>query len=43
MITGVGHTGIVVRDMEKMVAFYRDMFGFEVVLIRKLMGKKQTV
>ena len=29
MITGLGHTGVVVRDMDKMIAFYKDIFGFD--------------
>ena len=31
MITSMNHTGFVVRDMEKAVAFYRDVVGMEVV------------
>jgi catechol 2,3-dioxygenase-like lactoylglutathione lyase family enzyme len=27
MITGLGHVGIFVRDLEKMVAFYREVDG----------------
>ena len=30
MITGLGHVGIFVRDLEKMVAFYRDFLGLQV-------------
>ena len=30
MITGLGHIGIFVRDLEKMVAFYRDFLGLQV-------------
>ena len=30
MITGLGHVGIFVRDLEKMVAFYRDFLGLRV-------------
>jgi catechol 2,3-dioxygenase-like lactoylglutathione lyase family enzyme len=40
MITGVGHTGIVVKDMDKMIAFYRDNFGFEKVLDTQVEGKE---
>ena len=40
MITGVGHTGIVVKDMDKMVAFYRENFGFEKVLDTQVEGKE---
>jgi catechol 2,3-dioxygenase-like lactoylglutathione lyase family enzyme len=29
-ITGLGHVGIFVRDLEKMVAFYRDFLGLKV-------------
>ena len=30
MITGIRHTGIVVTDMEKALAFYRDLLGLKV-------------
>ena len=40
MITRVGHTGVVVKDMDKMIAFYRDTFGFEVVLDTNVEGKE---
>ena len=40
MITGVSHTGIVVKDMDIIVAFYRDVFGFVVVLDRTVKGKE---
>ena len=40
MITGVGHTGIVVNDMDKMIAFYQDNFGFEKVLDTQVGGKE---
>ena len=40
MITGVAHTGLVVRDMDRMIAFYRDAFGFEVVLDTQVSGKE---
>ena len=29
-VTGLGHVGIYVRDLERMVAFYRDLLGMEV-------------
>ena len=32
MVTGISHTGIVVKNMDQMVSFYHDAFGFEVVL-----------
>ena len=31
MITGLNHTGLVVQDIEKQVAFYRDVIGLRVV------------
>jgi hypothetical protein len=31
MLGNVAHIGITVRDMEKAVAFYRDLLGFEVL------------
>lgn len=40
MITGVSHTGIVVRDMEIIVAFYRDVLGFQVALDTTVKGKE---
>lgn len=36
MIEGLEHVGIGVRDLEKSVAFYRDMLGFEVAMERDL-------
>jgi len=30
MITGIDHTGLVVKDIEKELAFYRDVIGLEV-------------
>ena len=30
MITGIDHTGLVVKDIEKQLAFYRDVIGLEV-------------
>src|SRR5260370_10376934 len=29
-VTGLGHVGIYVRDLERMVAFYRDVLGMRV-------------
>ena len=29
-VTGLGHVGIYVRDLERMVAFYRDLLGMQV-------------
>ncbi len=40
MITAVGHAGIVVKEMDKMIAFYRDTFGFQVVLDTQVGGKE---
>ena len=40
MITGMGHTGLVVKDMDKMIAFYQDNFGFEKVLDTQVGGKE---
>jgi catechol 2,3-dioxygenase-like lactoylglutathione lyase family enzyme len=40
MITGLSHTGLVVKDMEKMIAFYRDIFGFEVILDTAVSGQE---
>lgn len=31
MITGMNHTGFVVRDLDKAVEFYRDVLGLQVV------------
>ena len=28
-VLGLGHVGIYVRDLSRMVAFYRDVLGFE--------------
>ena len=30
MITGFNHSGFVVKDLEKMVSFYRDDLGLEI-------------
>lgn len=40
MITALTHTGLVVKDMDTMVAFYRDTFGFQVVLDTQVSGKE---
>ena len=32
MIRGLHHVAIATNDVERMVAFYRDLFGLEVVL-----------
>jgi glyoxylase I family protein len=40
MITGLGHTGLVVKDMDRMIRFYRETFGFEVVLDTQISGKE---
>ena len=40
MITALSHTGLVVKDMETMVAFYRENFGFQVVLDTQVSGKE---
>jgi catechol 2,3-dioxygenase-like lactoylglutathione lyase family enzyme len=40
MIAGMSHTGVVVKDMERMVSFYRDIFGFQVVLDTQVSGKE---
>jgi catechol 2,3-dioxygenase-like lactoylglutathione lyase family enzyme len=40
MIIGMGHTGVVVRDMDKVSAFYREVFGFQVVLDTTVGGKE---
>lgn len=42
MVTGISHTGIVVRNMDDMVSFYRDAFGFEVVLDAAVPPGKET-
>jgi catechol 2,3-dioxygenase-like lactoylglutathione lyase family enzyme len=40
MITGLSHTGVVVKNMENMIAFYRDTFGFKVLLDTQVSGKE---
>ena len=32
MITGFNHSGFIVKDMDKMLAFYRDTLGLDVVV-----------
>ena len=32
MITGFNHSGFIVKDMDRMLGFYRDMLGLEVVV-----------
>ena len=31
MVIGLNHAGVVVKDLEKAVAFYRDVIGLEVM------------
>ena len=38
MITRMNHTGFVVRDLDKAVAFYRDVVGLEVRVTREREG-----
>ena len=38
MITRINHTGLVVREMDRSVAFYRDALGMEVVDTRERNG-----
>jgi catechol 2,3-dioxygenase-like lactoylglutathione lyase family enzyme len=40
MITGLSHTGLVVKDMDRMVTFYRDTLGFQVILDTVVGGKE---
>ena len=40
MITGLSHTGLVVRDMGKMIDFYHDTFGFQKILETTVSGKE---
>jgi len=40
MITGLSHTGVVVKNMENMIAFYRDTFGFQIALDTQVSGKE---
>ena len=32
IVTGIGHTGIVVQDLDKAIAFYRDVLGLELMV-----------
>ena len=38
MITGMNHTGFVVRDLDRSMAFYRDVVGLQVVASRERQG-----
>ena len=40
MITGLSHTGLVVKNMDEMISFYKDIFGFEMVLDTRVEGKE---
>src|SRR4030042_1431469 len=40
MITSVGHAGIVVKNMDKMVTFYKEVFGFEVIVDTRVGGQE---
>jgi glyoxylase I family protein len=40
MITGIDHTGLGVRDMERSLAFYRDILGFKVVVDMPYSGEE---
>ena len=40
MITNLAHAGFAVSDMDTMVSFYRDIFGFQVVLDTSVSGKE---
>jgi catechol 2,3-dioxygenase-like lactoylglutathione lyase family enzyme len=40
MITGVMHTGLVVKDMDPMIHFYSENFGFQKVLDTQVGGKE---
>ena len=39
MISRVSHTGLVAKNMEKMVKFYCEFFGFEVIMDSEVTGK----
>jgi glyoxylase I family protein len=38
MLTGIHHTSITVSDMERSIAFYRDMLGFELIWDSRALG-----
>ena len=40
MIKGVAHTGLVVEDMDRMIEFYSQNFGFQKVLDTQVGGKE---
>jgi catechol 2,3-dioxygenase-like lactoylglutathione lyase family enzyme len=40
MITGLTHTGLVVKDMDQMISFYSENFGFQKVLDTQVGGKE---
>ncbi|MCD6353555.1 MAG: VOC family protein [Proteobacteria bacterium] len=40
MITALSHTGLVVKDMDKIAGFYKEVFGFKVVLDTQVKGKE---
>ena len=44
MITGMEHAGLSVVDLDRSVAFYRDLLGFEVLRILdcKILELRQT-
>ncbi len=39
MIKNIRHTGIVVKDLEKSLLFYRDMLGFQIIRKMEESGK----
>ena len=38
MLTGIHHTSITVSDMERSIAFYRDLLGFELIWDSQALG-----
>lgn len=40
MITSVAHTGLVVKNMDKMIRFYHENFGFQKVVDTQVKGKE---
>jgi len=40
MITGLSHTGLVVKNMDEMINFYKDIFGFKILLDTRVEGKE---